>query len=212
MKIAFTQHPDEALLEQYLLGQLPESEIPGVEEHLLLCHSCLNKAETLTMMIEALRAKHIRPEVQPFRTHLPQYSLEAAAGKFGEQQMEVEPEGWVRVPAPHVALTEDMFVTHVKGHSMEPKIPDGSLCAFRSNIAGSYDGKVLLVEHYGETGGNRYTVKLYRSSKNLDPHRQGDDGWLHERITLQSLNPDYPSWDVASAGTVRVIGEFLFLV
>ena len=39
-----------------------------------------------------LYAKHIRPSVLPFRTHLPQYTLEAAAGKFGKQ-MDVEPEG-----------------------------------------------------------------------------------------------------------------------
>jgi hypothetical protein len=41
---------------------------------------------------------------------------------------------------------------------------------------------------------------------------EGDAAWLHERFTLESLNPDYKSWDVASAGTVRVLGEFLFVV
>jgi hypothetical protein len=156
-----------------------------------------------------LYLKYIRPEVLRFRTHLPLYSLEAAAGKFGKQ-MGVEPEGWVEV-WPEIPLTEDMFLTHIKGHSMEPLIPNGSLCAFKADITGLHEGKVVLVEQYGEAGGNRYTVKRYWGSKNLDPHKEGDAAWLHERITLESTNPDYISWDVASAGTVRVIGEFLFV-
>jgi len=160
--------------------------------------------------IQQLYVKCIRANVLPYRTHLPQFTLEAAAGKFGKQ-MQVEPEGWVEV-WPNMILTNDMFVTHVKGYSMEPEIPDGSLCAITGNLAGSPHGKVVLVDHYGETGGNRYTIKRYRVSMNADPHMEGDAAWLHERFTLESLNPDYKSWDVASAGTVRVLGEFLFVV
>jgi SOS-response transcriptional repressor LexA len=155
-----------------------------------------------------LYLKYIRPEVLRFRTHLPLYSLEAAAGKFGKQ-MGVEPEGWIEV-WPEIPLTEDMFLTHIKGHSMEPLIPNGSLCAFKADISGLNEGKVVLVEQYGEAGGNRYTVTRYWGSKNLDPHKEGDEAWLHERITLESTNPDYKSWDVASAVKVNVIGEFVF--
>lgn len=157
-----------------------------------------------------LYLKYIRPKVLPFCTHLPQYSLEAAAGKFGKQ-MQVEPEGWVEV-WPQISLAEDMFVTHIKGHSMEPAIPDGSLCVIRSKISGSCDGKVVLVEQYGEVGGNRYTIKRYLTSKNPDPDTKGDEAWLHDRITFESINPDYKCWDVASAGKIRILGEFLFVV
>jgi SOS-response transcriptional repressor LexA len=162
-----------------------------------------------------LYLKYIRPTILRFCTHLPQYSLEAAAGKFGKQ-MEVEPEGWVEV-WPEIPLTQDMFVTHIKGHSMEPTIPDGSLCVFRGNLggsrdSGSNDGKVVLMEHYGESGGNRYTIKRYCRSKNPDPDKKGDEAWLHERITLESLNPHYKSFEVASAATVQILGEFLFVV
>jgi phage repressor protein C with HTH and peptisase S24 domain len=53
----------------------------------------------------------------------PLYSLEAAAGKFGKQQLTIEPEGWVQVPASrNIRLTQDMFVIHIKGFSMEPDI------------------------------------------------------------------------------------------
>jgi hypothetical protein len=159
---------------------------------------------------ERLYLKHIRPKILPFRTHLPQYSLQAAAGSFG-RQMQVEPGEWVEV-WPDIPLTHDMFITQIKGHSMEPMIPDASRCVFRANIAGSPDGKVVLLEQYGEAAGNRHAVKRYWRSKNPDPHREGDDGWLHERITLESINPPYKPWDVASTEKIRILGEFLFVL
>ena len=161
--------------------------------------------------VEGLYAKYVKVNVVPFRTHLPQYDLEAAAGKFG-RQMVVAPEGWVEVRT-DIPLTEAMFVIHVNGHSMEPQIPDDSLCAFRSRIAGGAAGKILLIEHV-EAGaaGSRYTVKLCRVSEATDPNQRGDGAWLHERMTLESLNPGFEPWDVASADQIRVLGEFLFVV
>jgi hypothetical protein len=160
--------------------------------------------------VDELYAKHIRPSILPFRTHLPQYSLEAAAGKFGKQ-MCVEPQGWVEVRT-DIPLSDEMFVIHVTGHSMEPLIPDASLCAFRSQTSVAWDGKVLLFERYGESGGNRYTVKLCHLSKTVDLNNERDEAWLHQRVILESINPDYKSWEVASAEKVHAIGEFLFVV
>ena len=93
-----------------------------------------------------------------------------------------------------------------------PTIPDGSLCAFRSNVSAPYDGKIILMEDYGEVGGNRYAVKRYRTSMNADPNKEGDPAWLHERITVESINPEYAPWDVASAQKINVIGEFVFTI
>jgi len=161
--------------------------------------------------LHQLYVKHVLPRVLPFRTHLPLFQLEAAAGKFGERvPVEVEPEGWVEVWGQ--TLTQDMFVTHVRGYSMAPEIPDGSLCVINGRPVDSHDGKVVLVEQYGDGEGSRYTIKRYRISKNADPDKEGDAGWLHERMTLESDNPDYQSWDEASARKVRVLGEFLFVV
>jgi SOS-response transcriptional repressor LexA len=150
------------------------------------------------------------PKVLQFQTLLPLYALEVAAGKFGKQQKIANPEDWIQIPPKHLPVTKYMFLTHIKGCSMEPTIPDGSLCAFSSNISAPFDGRVLLMEEYGEAGGSRYAVKRYRASKNLDPNTQGDQEWLHERITLESINPNYPPWDIASARQVDVIGEFVF--
>ncbi len=95
---------------------------------------------------------------------------------------------------------------------MEPDIRDGSLCAFKTNILGPYEGKVLLLEQYSEAGGNRYTIKLYRTSQSPDPHEKGDKSWLHERLTLESINPDYEAWDVPAAETIHVLAEFAFVL
>jgi hypothetical protein len=120
--------------------------------------------------VHRLYAKLIRPKVLPYRTHLPQYTLEAAAGRFG-RHMVVNPQGWVEVRT-DLPLTDDMFVIHVHGHSMEPEIPDVCLCAFRSKIVDSREGKVLLIEHCNELGGGSHTVKVVRASKAVDPNER----------------------------------------
>ncbi len=152
--------------------------------------------------LRRLYDRHVAPKVLPFRTHLPMYTLRAAAGKFGEA-MEVEPEGWFEAPE-SLRLTEDMFAAHVTGRSMEPRIPDGSLCAFRANVKGSRQGKLVLVEHYGEAGDNRYTIKRYRSTK-----RQTDEGWAHDVITLEPLNPEFKAWTLEEGSPIQIRGEFL---
>jgi SOS-response transcriptional repressor LexA len=145
--------------------------------------------------------------LMPYRTHLPLYSLRAAAGKFGED-MEVEPESWVRAPE-HLRLTADMYVARVVGRSMEPLIPDGSLCIFRRTIEGSRQGKLVLVQRRtaSETGGE-FTIKRYTSRKTVT-----EDRWKHERIRLEPLNPEFEAWDLEPSeleqGPYHVCGEFL---
>jgi SOS-response transcriptional repressor LexA len=140
-----------------------------------------------------LYQRHVTAKVLPFRTHLPLYSARAAAGKFGDAS-EVEPEGWVEIPAGR-RLGEDMFVAHVTGRSMEPKIPDGSLCIFRANPAGSRSGRLVLVENFGEPGENRYTIKRYRR-----------DG---QKVILEPLNPAYEAWELDPEARIRVLAEFV---
>ena len=158
--------------------------------------------------VNRLYAAHVQAKVLAFRTHLPQYRLRAAAGGFGEQ-IEIEPpECWVEVP-PQITLTQAMFVVHVVGHSMEPLIPDDSLCVFQQTGDSPCGEKPVLLQRYGEPGGNRYSIKLYHRAKDQGPTRRDGDGWLHERITLESLNPIYPPWDLMSDSPTRVIGELV---
>lgn len=145
--------------------------------------------------------------VVPFRTHLPVYSLRAAAGKFGpEQDVDAEPEDWIPLPE-GLRPPEDYFACHVVGRSMEPRIPDGSLCLFRRIPAGSRQGKLVLVRHRGASEGGEFTIKRYRSEKAVD----GEGGWRHTRIVLEPLNPEYPVLELGP-DDFEVIAEFVRVI
>jgi hypothetical protein len=49
-------HPIEEVLERYLFGSLPAWEVEAVEEHLLVCHSCIDTAEQLLAFVQSLRS------------------------------------------------------------------------------------------------------------------------------------------------------------
>jgi len=138
---------------------------------------------------------------------LPFYTLQAAATKFGEG-VESERDGWVRVPG-RLRLTHDMFVARVVGKSMEPLIPDGSLCVFRAGVAGSRQGKRLLIEKFDENDFTaRYTIKRYSSAKTqLNPGHE-DATWEHTSVRLEPLNPDFEAFELGPEG-FRVIAEFI---
>jgi phage repressor protein C with HTH and peptisase S24 domain len=151
-----------------------------------------------------LYREQVRSNVRPFVTHLPRYSLAVAAGKFLENS-EVHEEGWEEAPA-DLKLAPEMFIASIAGHSMEPKIPDGSLCVFRQGVAGSRQGRLVLVEQRGGGANDRYTVKRYRSVKTHSP----EGTWRQERITLEALNPEYPSWDLdPEEDRFRILAEFV---
>ncbi|HML17737.1 MAG TPA: S24 family peptidase [Bryobacteraceae bacterium] len=160
--------------------------------------------EDFDRALSRLYREHVRASVREFVTHLPRYSLAVAAGKFLENR-EVTEEGWEEAPE-DLKITRDMFAARIAGRSMEPKIPDGSLCVFRYGVAGSRQGRLVLVEQSGGGANDRYTVKRYRSVK-----RKLEDGsWSHERITLESLNPEFESWDLdPQEERFRILAEFV---
>jgi SOS-response transcriptional repressor LexA len=154
--------------------------------------------------LDRLYHNYVRSNILPFRTHLPLYSLRAAAGKFLENEEVVE-EGWFETPG-DFRLDDEMFAARVVGHSMEPLIPDGSLCVFRYGVVGSRAGRLVLAEDLQSTGNNRYAVKRYRSDK----PQTGEDTWRHTSITLESLNVEYKSWDLdPDEEKYRIIAEFI---
>jgi phage repressor protein C with HTH and peptisase S24 domain len=186
----------------------------GAEELFVYLESTLSGAIRLTDREEVLvedfdRAlnrlylQNVQSNVLEFRTHLPRYSLRAAAGKFLENQ-EISEAGWVEAPE-DLRLGTDMFVAEIAGHSMEPLIPDGSLCVFRYGVVGSRIGRLVLAEERGAGGNNdRYAVKRYHRDPK-DPER---------KITLQSLNHDYPDWPLDSdpdsdEAKYRILAEFV---
>jgi SOS-response transcriptional repressor LexA len=154
--------------------------------------------------LSRLYREHVQTSVKPYRTHLPIYSLEVAAGPFLTNPEEVEAEDWAEMPE-DLRLDENMFVAHIQGHSMEPRIPNGSLCVFRKGVVGSRVGRLVLVRNAELADENRYTVKRYRSEKTYT-----EEGFQHTRIRLESLNPEYPSWDLDEDETkYQIVAEFV---
>ena len=156
------------------------------------------------------------PEEERFVRFVPFYDLAAAAGAFGADQPAVDSHyhsTWIRVEMQR--LTSDMFALRVDGRSMEPKIPDGSICLFRGGeaLAGTRQGQIVLVALRDsidpETGG-RLTVKRYSSEKVFDE----EGNYKHSLITLKPLNPEFSSLEIRQAdeGTLKVRGHFILVI
>lgn len=160
--------------------------------------------ENFDRALARLYREHVDAQPQPYVTHLPRYTLAVAAGKFLENE-EVGEEGWEEAPV-GMRLEPGMFVARIVGRSMEPRIPDGSLCIFRSGVSGSRQGRLVLVEYLGGGTNDRYTVKRYFSEK-----RQAQDGtWSHNFIRLEPLNPEFDAWELKpEEDKFRVIAEFV---
>lgn len=143
-----------------------------------------------------------------FIDFLPLYSIKAACGYFGDGD-NVEEEGWVRVEGVG-RLNRNMYVVQAVGDSMEPLIQDGDYCVFRSNPAGSRQGKVILAQHhskYDPDYSGSYSIKTYTSRKNFDEY----GNWMHEEIVLQPRNSAYDPIIIneEDAEDFRIVGEFV---
>jgi uncharacterized protein len=143
-------------------------------------------------------------------TCVPLVPLKIAAGAFGSPQQKLSEDDfdWVEVKSRH-RLRPGMFVAQIAGKSMEPTIPDGSYCLFRSPVEGSRLGKTVLIQLRDvmdpETG-ERYTVKRYESEKNFT-----GDSWRHTNITLKSNNTDFQPIVLTEAdeGSFQVVAELV---
>jgi phage repressor protein C with HTH and peptisase S24 domain len=160
--------------------------------------------DSFIRVLDRLFDEHVEKiEIQPFRTHLPLWTLAAAAGNLGSD-MVAEAEDWLRLPD-NVRLSQDMFVAHVTGRSMEPLIPDGSLNVFRYHVVGSRQNKIVLVERFGALADSgRYSVKKYTSRKRFD----GEDEWRHEQIVFVPLNPEFEPWSPGE-DEFRIVAEWV---
>ena len=159
--------------------------------------------DSFTRVLENLFDRYVeKVAVEPYRSHLPLYTLRAAAGYLSDEGL-AEAEDWVPAPSSR-RPSRDMFVAHVDGQSMEPLIPDGSLNLFRYGVQGSRQGKVVLIERFGVDRSARYSVKRYTSSKVF----RDDDQWEHGQIVFVPQNREYESWS-PEPGEFRILAEWL---
>lgn len=163
------------------------------------------RSSGLEFTLHQLYREHVPVAVRQFVTHLPVYSAWAAAGPFGEQIANPnEIAEWVEIPA-GMRVNKDMFVCVVHGRSMEPLVASGSPCVFRKFGAGSRENKRVLVEDRSESN-ERYTLKVYHSRK----ESRGDEGWVHQSIELEPLNPEFPVLHLeADQDRYAVVAEFV---
>lgn len=155
--------------------------------------------------------KIVKPKSnERYVTCVPLVPLKVAAGAFGSPQHRIIEDDfdWVAVKT-HKHLRPGMFVAQVMGKSMEPAIPDGSYCLFRSPVEGTRSGKTVLVQLRDlvdpETG-ERYTVKRYESDKDFS-----GDSWRHIKITLKPNNPDFQPIVLTEVedGSLQIVAEFI---
>jgi uncharacterized protein len=147
-------------------------------------------------------------KIIPYVNSIPLYDLNVAAGNFSELQT-VKDCQWISLPPTHKSAN-DLFACKVVGESMNKVIPNGSICMFRKYSGGSRDGKIVLVEHTNIQDpdfGSGYTVKEYRSKKNIE-----NDTWTHESIILKPLSydPNYKNIAIEEEELIdlKVIGTF----
>ncbi|MGH8567264.1 MAG: S24 family peptidase, partial [Gammaproteobacteria bacterium] len=126
-----------------------------------------------------------------YKSCVPLVPLKAAAGWFSDPQNTGQAADWEWVAVGnHHRLRPGMFVAQVVGQSMEPQVPDGAYCLFRSPVEGTRQGKTVLVQLHDRSDpehGERFTVKKYFSEK-----ATSDEGsWRHVKITLRPNNADF---------------------
>ena len=151
-----------------------------------------------------------KSKVIPYVNSVPIYDLKAAAGNFSElQNIDVNDFEWIELP-PRYKPSKDLFACKVQGESMNKIIPNGSICLFRKYSGGSRNGQIVLVEHTNIQDpdfGSGYTVKEYRSKKNVD-----NEQWSHQSITFKPLshNSEYNNIEIAEdeLSSLKVIGIF----
>ena len=159
-------------------------------------------------MTQEVRIEPIVNDDVKFIDFLPVYSIKAACGYFGEGE-EVSELGWIRAEGVG-RLNRNMYVVQASGHSMEPRIKDGDFCVFNRNVAGSRQGKIVLVQHtnyYDPDYAGAYSIKEYSSLKSYDEF----GSWQHEKIELKPLNRDYSPIILTpdDGDEFNVIGEFV---
>lgn len=101
---------------------------------------------------------------------------------------------------------DDCFLVRAEGDSMEPLIPDGSLCRFQRDRGGSRKGKIVLVLLPEYAGGAPVAlIKRYQSSRRQEP---GIELGEAEAIILSSINHKHDPILCFAGDDISVVGVF----
>jgi len=166
---------------------------------------CPTLCGELDRTANTLYRRMVHSTVRRYETHLPLIPIDLAAGALGEDRAAGAKE-WIEAEVPgRRGLTEDFFIVRIHGRSMEPQIPDGSLCVFRSYYGGSRRNGIFIVQRIATMDeGGEYTIKRYDSVKKAD-----GESWSHQQIRMKPGNPEFQEWDLREEDRLVTIAEFV---
>lgn len=145
-------------------------------------------------------------DLVPYENSLPLMNLRAAAnanydlleGYFSDENNF----RWVYVGGGPFA--KDRFLIRVEGDSMEPRIPNGSLCLFRKDPGGSRNGKIVLCRLEPFTGAPMAVIKVYHSKREPTQEPLGEA----KEIILSSSNSAYEDIELHEGDDLKILGIF----
>ena len=146
-------------------------------------------------------------DLAPYIDALPLLELRAAADASYEHLDGYFSDGanYNLVPVRGGPFPKDRFLVRAEGDSMEPKIPNGSLCLFRKDPGGSRNGKIVLCRIEGFAGDAPLAViKRYQSKRVISPDSIGEA----EKIVLSSLNPTHKPIEITEGDEFSILGIF----
>lgn len=147
-----------------------------------------------------------KPDIIPFENALPLLNLRAAAnaayesldGFFADENNY----DWQYLEGgPH---PKDCFLVRIEGDSMEPRIPNGSLCLFRRDPGGSRNGKIVLCKVETAAGTPMAIVKRYQSIRLPSQDSLGEA----VKIILSSLNSKYENIELKEGEEFKILGIY----
>lgn len=209
--------PEEAEILQALAEDLPAKQqelgtagfLRWIDETLSNTFSVEPPVQALCIDLErtaqALYRRYVRSTIHRFQTHLPLIPIDLAAGGLGQDRAAGAKE-WIEAEVPgRRGLSEDLFLVRIHGRSMEPEIPDGSICVFRSYYGGSRKGGIFIVQRIATMDeGGEFTLKRYESTKQVTA-----EGWSHASIRMQPGNPEFSSWELREEDRWVTIAQFV---
>jgi uncharacterized protein len=147
-----------------------------------------------------------QPDLVPYENALPLLNLRAAAntsyesldGLFADENNYE----WRYIEGG--PFPKDRFLIRIEGDSMEPAIPDGSLCLFRKDPGGSRNGKIVLCMIASVGGAPLAVVKRYQSIRRPSQDSIGEA----VKITLSSLNSRYEDIELTHGEELRILGVY----
>jgi len=145
-------------------------------------------------------------DLRPYINSLPLFDLRAAANsRFNLIDGFLPDEsnfGWVHLEGG--PFPKDRFLVRIEGDSMEPGIPDGSMCLFRKDPGGSRNGKTVLCRIAEFGGAPIAVVKRYSSKRQPSAYALG----RADKIVLSSTNPAYEDIVLTEGDEIQILGIF----